>query len=93
MGSPTPFQRFLLIHLKTANKVVPAVVIALTPRDSSEAPAHETLADVADQCFLVLRFSVGGCLNLCVGHLRSGLVEQDAIFVSEMLSLSTNFQN
>ena len=32
-------------------------------------------------------------LNLCVGHLRSGLAEQDAALVSEMLSLSTNFRN
>jgi len=82
-----------LIHLKTVNKVVPAVVIALTPRDSSEALAHESLADFADQCFLVLRFSVGGCLNLCVGICAAGLAEQDAAFVSEMLSVSTNFRN
>ena len=62
-----------LDSLKTANKVGPAVVIALTPRDSSEvlARARESRS-LCPSMFTSLTMLGRRCrLNLCVGHLRS----------------------
>jgi hypothetical protein len=83
-----------LFRLNTANKGVPAAVIALTPRDSSEALGTRVLATFAGQMFTSLtmlgrRFR----LNLCVGHLRSGIGGAEYSLRLGMISLSNEFPN